>query len=185
MSRKRMIAPEFFTSGTMNALPVHTMVTFAGFWCYADDYGVGEDDETMVKAAAWPRRRSMTEKKVREDLDALVAAGVLCQYEVNGYRMLHVVSWSEHQKISHATPPKLPPCREHEPEAWVGFANGDDKARAKFRDASRSAPEEIRSVTGATPRQCSSDEISSAKSNGTRPHLTARTSDDLDLVANG
>lgn len=141
MARKRMIAPEFFISGTMNGLDVQTMVTFAGIWCWADDFGRGEDDETLVKAAVWPRRRSVTERKVRADMDALRDAGVLCQYVVNGERLVHVTAWREHQSISHPTKSKLPPCQFHEPEAWAAFLMNEDPSLVKFRSDSGAAPE--------------------------------------------
>lgn len=143
MARKRMLSPEFFTSATMNALPIEVAVTFAGMWCWADDYGRGEDDEAMVKAAVWPRRRRITEKTVRVHMDALIGAGVLCAYSVNGIRLVHVVSWKEHQKISHPTASKLAPCREHEPAAWESFVNGSDSVLHKFRNDSGEIPEYI------------------------------------------
>lgn len=158
MARKRMLAPEFFTSSTMNHLPIQTMLTFAGLWCYADDYGRGEDDETLIKAAVWPRRRSVTEKKVRADVDLLVSAGVLCRYKVNGYALLHVTAWHEHQKISHRAAPKLPPCPSHEHGLWAQFQKDDDPALAKFRDASRGIPEGLR--RDSTPIELSRDEES-------------------------
>jgi len=80
MGRKRMLSPEFFTSATMNALPMQTMLLFAGFWCFADDKGRGEDDENFVAASVFPRRPYMSAKRVRADLDKLTAAGVLCRY---------------------------------------------------------------------------------------------------------
>lgn len=141
MARKRMISPEFFTSGTMNALNVQTMITFAGVWCWADDFGRGEDDETLVKAAVWPRRRLVTERKVRSDMDELCAVGVLCRYVVNGQSLVHVVNWPEHQSISHPTKSKLVPCKHHEPEAWEIFLLNDDPVLAKFRPGSGAAPE--------------------------------------------
>ncbi len=147
MARKRMLSPEFFISGTMNDLSVQTMVTFAGIWCWADDFGRGEDDETLVKAAVWPRRRAVTETKVRADMDALVAREVLCQYRVVGHRLIHVVSWKEHQSISHPTKSKLPPCEIHEPEAWALFLINSDPALHKFRADSGTAPERIRRVS--------------------------------------
>src|SRR5690606_37420089 len=101
VARKRMIHPDFFTSATMNALPVTTMVTFAGIWTWADDYGRGEWAPELVKAAVWPRRRSMTEAKVEQAMTQLVDAGVLCQYVVAGHVLLHVTSWSEFQQVSH------------------------------------------------------------------------------------
>ena len=144
MARKRMLSPEFFTSGTMNDLPIEAAFTFAGIWCWADDYGRGEDDETMVKAAIWPRRRKFTERVVRSHMDALIEAGVLCAYSVNGIRLIHVVSWSEHQKISHPTRSKLAPCRYHHPEAWELFVKSADSALHKFRSDSGTAPEFLR-----------------------------------------
>ena len=41
MARKRMLSPEFFTSGPVAELPISAVVTFAGLWCYFDDYGRG------------------------------------------------------------------------------------------------------------------------------------------------
>jgi hypothetical protein len=147
MARKRMLAPEFFTSATMNAVSVEAMLTFAGIWCWADDFGRGENDETLMKSAIWPRRRSVTDRKVRGFVDELIGSRVLCGYAVNGIELVHVTSWREHQKISHPTKSKLAPCQEHEPEAWAAFAIDNDHALAKFRSDSGMAPESIRSVS--------------------------------------
>lgn len=185
MPRKRMIDPAFFVSRTLNALPVTAMVTFAGFWCYADDYGRADDDAVMIAAEVWPRRPTMSAKKVRADLNGLVTSGVLCQYEVNGYALLHVTAWSEHQKISHPAKSKLPPCPDHEPEGWAVFIADDDAERAKFRDSSRAAPERLRSGSGGTPRQCSSVQISSAKTKRARSESDRISGQDLDLVDHG
>lgn len=147
MARKRMLHPDFFTSATMNDLPMSAMVTFAGVWCWADDYGRGEDDAALVKAAVWPRRRTMTEKKVQSDLDALVGAGVLCRYEVTGHALIHVTNWGEHQKVQHPTKSKLPPCRAHEPEAWDEFMAADDPTTDKYRVDSRAVHESLRRIS--------------------------------------
>ena len=82
MARKRMLSPEFFVSAPVNRLPFTAMITFAGLWCYFDDYGRGEDDPALVKAAVWPRRRSQTEAKVAADLDLIVAEGLICRYSM-------------------------------------------------------------------------------------------------------
>lgn len=147
MARKRMIHPDFFTSATMNALTVQQMLTFAGIWCWADDFGRGEDDESLVKAAVWPRRKAITDTKVRADLDALIAHGVLCGYEVAGERLVHVVNWQEHQKVSHPTKSKLAPCPTHEPDEWEKFTSGDFPAMSRFRSDSRISRERFRSVS--------------------------------------
>lgn len=136
MARKRMLSPDFFTSKTLNELSVEAMMTFEGIWCFADDFGRADDDEVMVKAQVWPRRRSVTEKKVREYIDALIDKRVLCRYNVGGFPLMHVVNWDEHQKVSHATPSKFPGCPRHESEAWEAFRSGLDPALEKFRSDS-------------------------------------------------
>lgn len=142
-----MIHPDFFVSATMNELPYTAMLTFAGVWCWADDYGRGEDDPALVKAAVWPRRRAMSEKKVEADLDALVDAEVLCRYEVTGHALIHVTNWREHQKVQHPTRSKLPPCPAHEPDAFAAFMEDDDPATDKFRVDSKAVREGLRSAS--------------------------------------
>lgn len=144
VARKRMLDPAFFTSNTVNQLTIPQAMTFAGLWCYVDDWGRGEDDPVMVKSVVWPRRRSQTEAKVAADLAELASFGLICRYEVNAYPILHVVSWQEHQKISHRSASKLPPCRKHEPGLWAVFAGDDDPALAKYRSDSGGTPEWLR-----------------------------------------
>lgn len=142
-----MIHPDFFTSASMNGVSVSAMLTFAGIWCWADDFGRGEDDESLVKAAVWPRRRSMTEAKVRAEMDALVVKGVLCQYRITGHDLIHVTNWSEHQKVSHPTKSKLPPCPTHDPAAYEEFMSDSDTATDKFRSDSGAIRESLRSAS--------------------------------------
>jgi hypothetical protein len=119
MARKRMISPEFFTSKTLNGLPVQTMVTFAGLWCYVDDQGRGEDDvgDDQGRGVAAPPHRHRVEDRDRPA--ALDQAFLICRYAVAGFDLLHVVNWTEHQKINHPTESKLPPCQHHEAAAWA------------------------------------------------------------------
>lgn len=147
MARKRMIHPDFFISASMNDVSVSAMLTFAGIWCWADDFGRGEDDESLVKAAVWPRRRAMTEKKVRADMDALVGKGVLCRYVVTGHALVHVTNWSEHQSVSHPTKSKLPPCPAHDAEDFETFMADSDPMTDKFRIDSGAIRESLRSAS--------------------------------------
>lgn len=54
MARKRMLSPEFFISAPVNRLSYTAMITFAGLWCYFDDFGRGEDDAALVMARRMP-----------------------------------------------------------------------------------------------------------------------------------
>lgn len=140
MARKRMLSPEFFSSGPVSRLPVTAMLTFAGLWCYFDDFGRGEDDADLVKAAVWPRRKAHTPKKIAADLDAIEAEHLICRYEVGGVRLMHAVSWNEHQKISHPTGSRLPPCPDHEAVLWTTFARETGGSLDRFRNGSGTAP---------------------------------------------
>lgn len=166
MARKRMLSPEFFSSAPVNRLPVTAMVTFAGLWCYFDDYGRGEDDTALIKAAVWPRRRSMTEAKVRADMELIAAEELVCRYEsckeqaksssegANGtvtllsryqpQRLIHSPSWDEHQKISHKTPSKLEPCPKHEPEAHEDYLRKRGRFPETISNDSRPPPQTLR-----------------------------------------
>lgn len=141
MARRRMLWPEFFSSRPVNNLSIPAMVTFEGLWVYFDDEGRGEDDPGLVKSAAWPRRRSITEAKVAAHLDEIAAEDLVCRYEVGGANLMHCTSWDEHQKPSHPTPSKLPPCPKHEREAFEEFLNDSDAARERFRSRSGGDPE--------------------------------------------
>ena len=181
MPRKRMLSPEFFTSSTINELPIQAAMTFAGLWCYCDDYGRGEDDVTMIKATIWPRRRAISERKVAEDLAILADAGLICRYQVQDHALLHVISWSEHQKPAHPTASKLCPCYEHERAARTKFFESDAPYVQKYRSDSRGAHESLANdsrnahevLTSDSP-QCSSVQDKEGDAGGTAPSKAVR-----------
>jgi hypothetical protein len=146
-----MLSPEFFTSAPVNRLPVTAMLTFAGLWCYLDDYGRGEDDAALVKAVVWPRRRSQTERLVAADLDLIAAEGLVCRYEVTGTALIHSPSWDEHQKVSHKTASKLPPCPDHEPDEYAAYLGQRHDGRDRFRGLSGKSPESSANGSGRAP----------------------------------
>jgi hypothetical protein len=151
MARKRMLQPSFFTSGPVNNLTYTAMITFAGLWCYFDDYGRGEDHAALVKASVWPRRRAHTEKHVANDLDLIAAEHLICRYQVSGVRLIHSPNWNEHQKISHRTPSKLPPCPAHEPAEYDFYLHESGDGRDRFRNGSGKAPETLANSSGRAP----------------------------------
>lgn len=151
MARKRMLSPDFFTSGPVSALPVTAMITFCGLWCYLDDYGRGEDDAALIKATIWPRRRTHTEGKVVADLDAIDGQHLICRYTVGGVSFLHIPSWTEHQKISHPTPSRIPPCLTHEQAIFEFWANNSGDGMDRFRNGSGTTPEHLRKTSGQPP----------------------------------
>jgi hypothetical protein len=151
MARKRMLSPEFFVSAPVNRLTFSAMITFAGLWTYFDDYGRGEDDAALVKAAVWPRRRSQTEAKVALDLDLIAAEDLICRYRVDGLPLIHSPSWDEHQKISHQTPSKLPPCPIHEPDDHAAYVRLHPPKLHALQNGSGTVPESLGSGSRPPP----------------------------------
>lgn len=151
MARKRMLSPEFFSSAPVNRLPFTAMITFAGLWCYFDDYGRGEDEAALIKAAVWPRRRAQTEQKVTQDLAAIEAEDLICRYQADGLPLIHSTSWDEHQKISHKTPSKLPPCPVHEPDDHAAYVRLHPPKLHAIRNGSGTAPESLGSGSRPPP----------------------------------
>jgi hypothetical protein len=161
-----MLSPEFFSSAPVNRLPIPAAMTFAGLWCYLDDFGRGEDDAALVKAVVWPRRRSHTESKVAADLDLIVAENLLCRYVTpvihsqelvkipsrdHAERLIHSPSWREHQRISHPTPSKFMPCPIHETELHAAYLRECTKFPESLARGSRPPPELTRNHSRASP----------------------------------
>lgn len=136
--RKRMIHHEFFTSATLAGLELRTMLTFAGLWIYCDDFGRGEDDSTFIASIVWARRPDISRDDVESDLEALEKAGTICRYVVGGSRFLHIPSWSEHQKVSHPTPSRVPPCHICTPDLYKVWYRENDTATDRYRRAQKS-----------------------------------------------
>jgi len=158
MARIRSVKPEMFTSATVAALSVPVRWTFVGLLTYADDQGRGRDEARLVKAAVWPMDDDMPWQQVAAHLDELERAGLICRYEAEGKRLLHVSGWPEHQAISHPAKPKLPEC----PKA--SHRNPPDGHRQPSGDS----PEE----RGETPLGTGNREREQGKGTGSRDSAT-------------
>lgn len=109
--RIRTIKPEFWTSEDVWSLSDDAVrLFFIGLWNYVDDHGVGMADARLVKAALYPLSTAHSTIGVEMALDELEQRGMVCRYEAAGKRLLHIPTWAEHQKISHPSRPKFPPC---------------------------------------------------------------------------
>ena len=116
MARIRTIKPDAFTSDSLSRVDRGVRWTFAGIWTYLDDAGRGRDDVRLIKAALYPLDDQVNLTILGTDLQALINVGCICRYEVEGRSYLHVPRW-EHQKISHPTATKYPPCEVHDQQS--------------------------------------------------------------------
>ena len=117
--RIRTIKPEFWTSERIAGLSDDTCrLTFIGLWNYVDDAGRGKANPSLVLAALFPLS-NRTAADVGLDLAELDDAGLICQWDSPGGRMLHVCGFLDNQRISHPTKSRLPPSPLHEDSVRV------------------------------------------------------------------
>ena len=102
MARSRLLKPDFFDDEKMADLPFGARLLFEALWTLADREGRLEDRPEKIAAFAFPYDKPIQKRARRESpdyLDALVAAGCVVRYEVNGQRLLWLPNWDKHQKI--------------------------------------------------------------------------------------
>jgi hypothetical protein len=120
MARIRSVKPELRTDLTVGAWPIPVRYAWVLLWGYLDDSGRGRDDLRLLVSDLFPLDRDVTERKLDGWLQIMATTSgdgdepPLCRYEVEGRRFLHSVKWGRHQRISHATDSRMPPCPVHD-----------------------------------------------------------------------
>ncbi|MFI5800424.1 hypothetical protein [Streptomyces sp. NPDC051677] len=150
MARIRTIKPEAFFSESLAEVSVEAERTLFGLLTQADDHGRHRDNAAIIAGLLWPLRAEHTSVHVEDDLQQLANAGLICRYTgCDGRRYLHVVTWSEHQKIDKPSQSRLPSCPQHHAADRCGVCKGTCTKRT---DAS-STPTRGRAETSPnTPR---------------------------------
>lgn len=148
MARIRSIKPELRTSITVSLWPREVRYFFILLWGYLDDYGRGVDDELLIASDCFPRDRDVTPEQVDGWLELIADSGPLCRYEVDGRRYLHAPNWREHQKPSHPTRSKIPPCPDDEPEWFKAWRETHPQRLTK---RSRKSREELQKIPDGAP----------------------------------
>jgi len=114
MARIRTIKPEAFISESLAEVSIAAERTFFGLLTQSDDHGRHRDNAAIIAGLLWPLRAEHTSVHVEDDLQQLADAGLICRYTgCDGRRYLHVVTWSEHQKIDKPSQSRLPACTRH------------------------------------------------------------------------
>lgn len=125
MARIRTIKPEAFVSESLAEVTVEAERTFFGLLTQADDHGRHRDNAAIIAGLLWPLRAEHTSVHVEDDLHQLANAGLICRYTgCDGRRYLHVVTWSEHQKIDKPSLSRLPSCPHHHAADRCGSCKG-------------------------------------------------------------
>jgi hypothetical protein len=148
MARIRSIKPELRTSITVSLWPREVRYFFVLLWGYLDDYGRGVDDELLIASDCFPRDRDVTPERVDGWLELIAEAGPLCRYEVDGRNYLHAPNWREHQKPSHPTRSKVPPCPDDEPDGFKAWREANPQ---RLKNRSRTSRENLQKIHTDAP----------------------------------
>lgn len=95
--RIRNIKPGFWTNEHLSTLPHSQRLFFIGLWMVADRSGRLEDRPERLRVQIFPYELRFD---ARSALDALVAAGFLIRYEVDGSKLLEIPNFEKHQYIN-------------------------------------------------------------------------------------
>lgn len=96
MPRIRTVKPSFFKNEHLADLPIPVRLLFIGLWTLADKEGRLEDRPKRIKAEVFPYDNL--------DIDPLVSrlqsAGFIIRYGVGDLKVIQVVNFSKHQRIT-------------------------------------------------------------------------------------
>lgn len=156
MARIRSIKPELRTSLTVAEWPREVRYFFTLLWGYLDDHGRGVDNNRLILADCFPLDRDLDEHIIDSWLDMFTKPGAgnddgpLCRYEVKGKHYLHATNWREHQKPSHPTDSRIPPCPFHEVS---------QRSNGNVSDPSGTSPESLAKTSGTAPEPLRPEQV--------------------------
>ncbi|MBA4166539.1 MAG: hypothetical protein H0X41_03170 [Chitinophagaceae bacterium] len=96
MSRIRTVKPGLFKNEALAELPVTARLLFVGLFCLADKEGRIEDRPKRIKAELYPYDNI----DVNDQLSRLQSAGFVSRYEVGELKVIQVVNFKKHQRIT-------------------------------------------------------------------------------------
>lgn len=150
MARIRTIKPEAFTSESLAEVTVEAERTFYGLLTQADDHGRHRDNAAIIAGLLWPLRAEHTSVHVEDDLHQLATANLICRYTgCDSRRYLHIVTWSDHQKIDKPSQSRLPSCPQHQAADRCAPCKG---ICAKQTEGSPTAPGGLTEISPNLPR---------------------------------
>lgn len=94
--RIRSIKPEFFKHDELGAMPASHRILFIGLWCMADCVGRLEDRPKRIKVEVLP----YDDLDVDAALTELATSGLIIRYEIGGQKLIEIVSFARHQRIT-------------------------------------------------------------------------------------
>jgi hypothetical protein len=121
MARIRTIKPEFWIDEQLTECSPWARLLFIGLWNFADDQGYVDDKPKRIKAQVFPN----DDLDVSPLLEELVSRGRLVRYDSPVGPVLHIRTWTKHQRVDKAGKARfeetsLTPREDSRPTTAVG-----------------------------------------------------------------
>lgn len=110
---------------------------YQGLWHMADDSGCLPDDELLVKIELFAGFDVVTTSRIRELMDALIAAGKMVRYEVRGRTYLWLTNFHRHQTLDY------PRQAEYPLPEWIQWEEGESRGQSRFLIFADKCPVEL------------------------------------------
>lgn len=137
MARIRTLKPDFMDSADVRALSRDARLFFLQLLTEADDEGRLKHSPKRLAGVLYPGDEDVDGSDIERWIKECEGRGMLQTYTAGGQKLIWVVTFTTHQKISHPTPSKLP-----------GPENAtDDLDSCITPEDSRITPEDSRSVS--------------------------------------
>ena len=112
--KSRTIHPVDAQDERLAHVPLSAAYTYAYLPTILDDEGRAKDQPSVFNGYLWPLRADAhTTDAMIGDISALVEAGLLCRYTVDGREYLHDPAWKRRQRIARPVASALPGCPIH------------------------------------------------------------------------
>ena len=89
--RIRSIKPEFFTSPDTGRASLRARLFYVALWCWADDYGIGETNFSMLAGFAFPEEDQIERKELPS----------LCKEVAEAYGTMFYTVRGRHYSVSY------------------------------------------------------------------------------------
>lgn len=150
MPRIRTLKPEHKVHRKVGRLEDRSYRLWVGLVTEADDEGRFIADTEQLRALVFPYQPKLSLEKVDAALGTLASVGLVTLYRVNGTRYGCFPDWTEHQKVSHPYPSKIPPCSE-DSGTFQNVLEDSSLARARGSDPIKDQGSRIKEAANAEP----------------------------------
>lgn len=108
MARIRTVKPEFWQHPKVTRVSRDARLLFLGLLNEVDDEGKTRYLPKTLAGVLFPEDEDVDASWVSSRMDELERVGLVRRYEIDGAPLLIVCGFTEHQKVSHPTPSRLP-----------------------------------------------------------------------------